>query len=428
MGNILILGISISIFIMIIGLIIYFIHRKQKLILDDKSSGDVEFNLMKNNELASFEDNSSFEITIPVELLPENTIKERKLYEIRDSSVLARINETVPALTNTIAKSITHKGIQSTGEVYRAVMPSGVTLSKSKEMEGAVRGFYSNGKGIGGQANFVKVDPSQLNRTSQVANGVANVMNVASLVVGQYYMSEVNDKLESMNKNLIEIGDFQQREFKSKIFSLIARVGKISKFSSNILENEELRNRKLHSLDAIEGKVTQLLQQVNITIDELSQNNEQLDFKTYSGKIDEFNMLLGYQKVLVSLLEEVSKLMYSLNRGAVKAEMCYSIFSSYLTQSNESLSKLELWHKIQVKTLRIDIDNHRIKKYGIEGVIGEVQGLFNRDWKYKLLDESVEKKIVSQMVNKKLEVEPLDDVLNKDIEVVAKGGKLYYLK
>ncbi|MGX7047282.1 hypothetical protein [Pseudolactococcus piscium] len=115
-------------------------------------------------------------------------------------------------------------------------------------------------------------------------------------------MSEVNDKLESMNKNLIEIGNFEQREFKSKIFSLNTRVGKISKFSSHILENEELRNRQLHSLEAIEGKVTQLLQQVNITIDAFFQNNEQLDFKTYLEKINELSMLLSYQIVLVSLL------------------------------------------------------------------------------------------------------------------------------
>ncbi|KST82867.1 hypothetical protein LK337_1921 [Lactococcus lactis subsp. lactis] len=260
-------------------------------------------------------------------------------------------------------------------------------------MEGAVRGFYSNGKGIAGQANLVKVDPSQLNKASQVANGVANLMNVASLVVGQYYMSEVNDKLESMNKNISEISDFQQREFKSKIISLIARVGKISKFSSDILENEELRNRKLHSLDNIEGEVTQLLQQVNITIDELSQSNEQIDFKSYSERIDEFNKLLGFQKVLVSLLEEIGKLMYSLNRGAVKAEMCYSMFNGYVNQSNDTLAKLKLWHDNQTKSLGIEIDNHRIKKYGLEGVLGEVQGVFNKDWKYKPLDEKVEKKL-----------------------------------
>lgn len=378
--------------------------------------------------ISTVKDDKPFEISIPVELLPERVLDERKLYEIKDSNVIARITETVPALTNSAAKTVTNKALQSVGEVYRAIIPSGATLSKSKGMEGAVRGFYSNGKGIAGQANLVKIDPSQLNKASQVANGVANVMNVASLVVGQYYMSEVNDKLETMNKNISEISDFQQREFKSKIFSLIARVGKISKFSFDILENDELRNRKLHSLDAIEGEVTQLLQQVNITIDEISQNNVQLDLKMYSEKMNEFNTLLSYQKVLVSLLEEMSKLMYSLNKGAVKAEMCYAMFNGYVTQSNDALSKLEKWHEIQTKYLGIDIDNHRIKKSGIEGVFGEVQGLINNDWKYKPLDDNMEKKIISQTVNKKLEVTPPDEVLNKDIEIVAKDGKLYYLK
>ena len=192
--------------------------------------------------------------------------------------------------------------------------------------------------------------------------------------------------------------------------------------------NLALRNRKLHSLDNIEGEVTQLLQQVNITIDELSQSNEQIDFKSYSERIDEFNKLLGFQKVLVSLLEEIGKLMYSLNRGAVKAEMCYSMFNGYVNQSNDTLAKLKLWHDNQTKSLGIEIDNHRIKKYGLEGVLGEVQGVFNKDWKYKPLDEKVEKKIISQSDSKKLEAAAPDEVLSKDVEIVAKDGKLFYLK
>ena len=48
---------------------------------------------------------------------------------------------------------------------------------------------------------------------------------------------------------------------------------------ASALENDELRNRMLHSLDSIEGEVTQLLQQVNITIDDLSTHNKQIDFK-----------------------------------------------------------------------------------------------------------------------------------------------------
>ena len=415
--------------LLIIAIIIITIYR----VIKKRNSKNVDYtfdNLQTGSVLptSSVGNDKPSEISIPVELLLESALDERKLYEIKDSSVIARISATIPALTNTVARTATNKGLKSVGEVYRAIIPSGATLSKSKGMEGAVRGFYSNGKGIAGQANLVKIDPSQLNKTSQIANGVANVMNVASLVVGQYYMSEVNGKLETMNKSISEIGDFQQREFKSKIFSLIARVGNVSKFSSDILENEELRNRKLLSLDAIEGEVTQLLQQVNITIDDLSKNNEQIDFKTYSEKLNESNTLRAYQKVLVSLLEEISKLMYSMNRGAVKAEMCYSMFNGYLVQSNDSLSKLKIWHENQTKSLGIDIDNHRIKKYVFGRVVGEAQGLLNKEWKYKPLDENMEKKIISQLVNKKLELASPDEVLNKDIEIIAKDDKLYYLK
>ncbi len=44
------------------------------------------------------------------------------------------------------------------------------------------------------------------------------------------------------------------------------------------------------------------------------------------------------------------------------------------------------------------------------------------------LDENIEEKIISQTVNKRLETAPPDEVLNKDIEIITKEGKLYYLK
>lgn len=61
-------------------------------------------------------------------------------------------------------------------------------------------------------------------------------------------------------------------------------------------------------------------------------------------------------------------------------------------------------------------------------MLGEVQGVFNKDWKYKPLDEKVEKKIISQSDSKKLEAAAPDEVLSKDVEIVAKDGKLFYLK
>lgn len=150
-------------------------------------------------------------ITIPLELLPATTeIDERRLFEITDRTVIARISATIPAAAETAAKTITNKGLKNL-EVYKAIIPSGAILSNSKEMEGAKRAIYHGGKGIKGQANLVKVDLAKSSKAASVAKGAANIVNVGALVVGQYYMSEINTKLETMNKNIHKISDFQDR-------------------------------------------------------------------------------------------------------------------------------------------------------------------------------------------------------------------------
>ena len=169
------------------------------------------------------------EITIPIERLPATTKFDKKsLFEITDSTVIARISETIPLVAETLAKTITNKALKKV-KLYKAIIPSGATLAESKKMEGAVRGIYHGAKGVKGHANLVKVDPAKISKATTVANGVANVMNVGSLVVGQYYMSEINSKIAALSKGVNKISDFQERELKSRILSLIALVGKISR-------------------------------------------------------------------------------------------------------------------------------------------------------------------------------------------------------
>jgi len=187
----------------------------------------------------------SGEIAIPIELLPATIQFDMKsLSEITDRTVIARISQTLPALAQTATRTVANNALKKM-EVYRAILPGGETLVKSKDMAGAVRGFSRGAKGIKSQANLIKVDVS---KTTAVANGVANVMNVGSLIVGQYYMSEINAKLETMSKNINKISDFQDREFKSRIISVITLVGEISQFSSGIMENDEQRTLKLSAL------------------------------------------------------------------------------------------------------------------------------------------------------------------------------------
>lgn len=414
--------------IIIVALIVVLvIHSRRKAIFNGNDVLSAEKSASTTSEALEVERMQGGGITIPIERLSATTkIEEKSLFEITDDTVIARISETIPTAAETVAKTITNKALKNV-ELYKAVIPSGATLAESKQMEGAVRGFYRGAKGIKGQANLVKVDPTKISKATTVANGVANVMNVGSLVVGQYYMSEINSKIEALSKSVNKISDFQEREFKSRILSLIALVGKISNFSSEILESDDLRNRKLHTLDDLEREGTQLLQQINLAIDEIIKRNQKPDYREYQEKVDDFRLLLEYQQILMTVLEEISKLTYLLGKGENSNEMSYSIFNAYIEQSNQIRAALEEWHKKQVESHGIDVNKNRRSKKGIEGFFASIPGFIDDNLNYKGLEDGLGKKIYAQTTQSQLMINKPEEVYDKDVQIIIKDGKYYYL-
>ena len=369
---------------------------------------------------------SSGEIIIPINQLPATvTIDNNKLFEITDSTVIARISDTIPGAAQTIAKTVANKALKNV-ELFKMDIPSSA-LAKSKEVKGAFRAFSRSKNEIRKNANLVKIDPTKVSKASAMANGVANVINVGSLVVGQYYMAEINSKIEAISRNIDKISEFQDREFKSRIFALIARVREISTFSAEILENDELRNRKLQTLDNLKGEGTQLLQQVNQKIDDTIKKNQKPDYKEYQGNVDSFCVLIEYQNILMSVLEENSKLTYLLEKGERTNEFCYSMFYTYLEQSNKVRTALDEWHQQQVGFLGIDIDKNRKNKTGVEGFFAAIPGLFDDKWKYKELTTGLGQKINAQKTTNQLMIGNPVDLYDNDVQIIIKDGKYFYL-
>jgi len=369
---------------------------------------------------------SSGEIIIPINQLPATvTIDNNKLFEITDSTVIARISNTIPGAAQMIAKTTANKALKNV-ELFKIDIPS-AALAKSKEVKGAFRAFSRSKNKIMKNANLVKVDPANVSKASAMANGIANVMNIGSFVVGQYYMSEINSKIEAMSKNIDKISDFQDREFKSRILALIARVKEITNFSAEILENDELRNRKLQTLDDLKGEGTQLLQQVNLDINDTIKKNQKPDYKEYQESVDSFCVLLEYQNILMSVLEEISKLTYLLERGERTNEFCYSMFYTFLEQSNKVRTALDEWHQQQVGLLGIDIDKNRINKTGVEGFFAAIPGLVDDKWKYKELKTGLGQKINAQKTTNQLMIGKPVDVFDNDVQIIIKDGKYFYL-
>lgn len=156
-----------------------------------------EFSKLK---ASTIEEDSSTDLVIQMDLIPAEAIAdESMLIEITDSKVLARVNNLVPGLAQAgNAANNAVQAMQGNKEVlFRAILPAGARLANSNEMEGAVRGMFHGANGIKGHANLVAVEAQK--GTAVVANTAAAAMGVASMVVGQYYMTQINAELDLIN-------------------------------------------------------------------------------------------------------------------------------------------------------------------------------------------------------------------------------------
>ena len=292
-------------------------------------------------------------------------------------------------------------------------------------MEGAVRGFYRGADEIQGHANLVAVQAQK--GTAVVANTAATAMGVASMVVGQYYMKQINAELGEISDGISKISDFQDNEFRSRVFSLVAHVKKIADFQVEILENDELRLSKIAQLDSLEEECTQLLGQVNLTLAGYSKKND-LDYAAYEKKLKEAQNWYTYQKALLDVLYKISDLRYTLHMGAVSREQCVALLPTYTKQVEDTQALLTGWHQTSVKRLGIDTDEIRRKRTGFDGVIHFLPGLFNDELNFRAIDEKTVDMITAQASAKSIEY-PQDnsELYAEDVQLISKDGKIFYL-
>ncbi|MER2175464.1 MAG: hypothetical protein ABS911_12360 [Carnobacterium sp.] len=371
---------------------------------------------------------------IPVEKLPSNVkVKENLLHEITNTNIISSLSSLSPAIVNALGKTQTVNTTTTTkltGDFYQVILKSGGELAKSKNMENARRAFTQGSKGVKEHANLVKIDPKatkEVTKTTKMATSVtANIMNVASLIVGQYYMSEVNSKLEDMNKSISEISDYQKREFKSHVRSLVVNVRDISKFSKEIFEDDTIRNNKLIHLQQLQERTTQLLEQVNLEIEEKIQKQSHTNYDEYLTNVNDFESLIFFQNTLLGVLQKIGKLTLIFGNGKLSQESSFSLFYTYEEQSLKTDDKLIVWQNNQIEKYAIDVDTSKRKKQGIEGVFANVTGLIKDEWRYLKLEEELIDKVKHQMTLAKIEYDTEElNLYQEDIQLLIRDGKTY---
>lgn len=380
------------------------------------------------------------EPVIKVERISVEAVREESnLIEITDNKLLGHINNIIPGLiqAGNVAMNAV-QGVQANGEVlYRAIIPVGEILADSKALDGAVRGFYHGADGIKGHANLIPVDLQK--GTAVVSNTIAGIMQIASLVVGQYYMYQINAKIAKISSEINKISGFQDNEYRSRVISLIAYMKNISAFQVEILENNDLRNSKILQLDRLEEECTQLLGQANLTIAEYTKKNG-LKYADYEKELSEIQNWFMYQKYLLDVLYQIIELRYTFYLGRVSKEQCGSLLPEYKNLVNETLSRLNDWHQANIQRLKIDTSRMLRKKSAAELtlknnlpmsliiVLSSGINTAKDDWIYQTIPLTTVRMIKDQTEAGFAEPEYDDmDLYSENVQLISKHGKLYYL-
>jgi hypothetical protein len=388
--------------------------------------------IKKMKDIKYFPKKDSNDLGIKIEMLPLEAIRdENSLVEITDNKILARINNLIPNLVqvgNAINNSMLASQVIKNEVLYKAVLPAGAKLANSTTMNGAVRGFFSGANGIQGHANFVAVEVN--NGAIPIAtNSVVAIMGIASIIVGQYYMTQINSELKIISNGISQIQNFQNNEYRSRVLSLVTHVKKIADFQTEILENDELRSSKILQLDNLEEECTQLLGQANLTLVDFTKKSE-LKYKEYENILGSVQEWFMYQKSLLDILCKISDLRYTLYLGVVSREQCIAILPIYSKYVSDTQKQLTTWHKGVTDQLGIDIEKGHRKRSGLDGTFHSIMGFIVNDDSYNF--KSMEKKTIDMIKEQELghnKNYPIDtsELYNEDVQLIAKNGKIYYL-
>ena len=350
-----------------------------------------------------------------------NLDRNTTLVEITDSKTLSAITQIIPDAAKMVAA--TANAIIASGDtVYRAVLPAGEELAKSKTAD-AFRGFFRGENGrVKGHADFFEVDQS----VNKALNVTAAAMSVASIVVGQYYMNQINSKLEKIGSKIDKVANFQDDEFKGKVIALVLQIRKISSFKGEILQDEKLCSEKIASLDQFEHKCAELLAQANNAIIRTT-NQRFSEYKAYKDAAYAVDGWYEYQQVLIEVLYQIADLEYTLHKGTMSLEQCSSLLMEYTRQVVNTRDLLARWHKENMKVFEVDLSRRTRKRDAIDGVLHFIPGIFDSSQNYIEMSENTTRLYEKQLSHQREYSRKNQGFYAEEVQLISQDGKWYYL-
>ena len=381
---------------LIATIIIYYVINNNK-----KKENNVKLKNESNNDLT----NNKISYFPAIQIIENNIIVPDEKNIIKNEE----IKNTLAAIDNVAIKG---GMIANSSKIAVELANSGRVIFSASAEDAAKMIKNSEGKYLGTQVSKIEnlltgkrknsfTGQTQFTKESSLIDNVKKqeltniTMNAASMVVGQYYMSEINDKLEEMKESIDKISAYQKDEYSSRIVSTWSKIDEITKYQDNILLNEEARKNSYNDIKKVENECTKLLGQANKAI--LNNTNEKdLNSKQYFKKVKTIEEWFKWQQIIQSLFLKAEDLRFILANGIEPYDQAHHQFNNYVDIINKVNNNLELWHKNYIDKMGIDIDKNR-KKGNLFTIRKNTIGLINKDWSYDKLDKNIINQISNQI-------------------------------
>lgn len=366
---------------------------------------------------------SSDNAMIAVTRLPDSYYADpARLITITDQRIIARITDTIPDLAQAGLQAQTAARYGGKA-LFEAILPPGASLKP--HLKAGKHMHYGTATTADGKSFMPDFrDWGTINGATQI---VAAAMNVASIVVGQYYMSQIDGELKAIKGTMQQLLNFQMDEYRSSVQALIHQVTKITDHQAEVLLNDELRSRMLSTLDDCELKCNQLSEQANQALLRLSQSKSPA-YPAYEQRIREAADWYVYQQLLLNLQYQIGNLGYTLMFGTVSQDFCFSSYSTSLSSAQKACTGLCAWHEAQIAHFGIDIRKLTRKRKGLDAVLHSIPSLLNRKLVQRPIDEEIVGMMQTQMHTHPDLLSDFQSRFEMDTHILFDGNNLYYLK
>lgn len=379
--------------------------------------------IVAENKMENFSSECDKGLSVLMETLPSvREIDRDKLIEITDPTILARVDSLVPTIGMT-GINIGNAVKQSSETLYKVVLTGGGQLVDSRAIAGAKRAITMGKDGIAEHANLFEVKPDSLGK---VLNVGTSALNVASMIVGQYYMQQVDTKIAAISICVKEISETLEIEYKSKVASLIESVYNASKYQIANISNEELREHEISNVQELRKDCQTLLNHAEEKLGLLIAEKYG-EYKDYENAIKEIEKWRQYQAILIQLLYQINTLDFALYLGRKTKEHCFGSFEIHKDKEETLHNAIVAWHNEQCDLLKIDVNEAKRKQTGLLGLLEKPIGLINKELLYKQIEKETVRLIKLQTSDLFQTDTSASNCFEEDVEIYIMDGKKYYL-